>query len=206
MKMKVMMDAAILRFSLPNLLPKNSGMVAGSASGVTFSGYDESVVAVNDAGEVEAVGLGQTVITASTFNGKRTTCAVTVKDAPEGVALAPKALTIGAGESAMLQHSFPNDCAGSYAFTSDDVGVVRVNDLTGVVTGVAAGTANVTVTTYNGLSDTCAVQVTAAPTGVRFQERSVTVSLGDSYQLLEPVLYGENAVSALTYTDRKSVV
>ena len=50
----------------------------GSASAITYSGYDPAVVEVSAGGAVVAVGPGTTSITASTFNGKVAMCTVRV--------------------------------------------------------------------------------------------------------------------------------
>ncbi len=55
----------------------------GTGSSVTYSDYDPAVVSVARDGTVTATGLGSTVITATTFNGLTTGCAVTVT-APGG--------------------------------------------------------------------------------------------------------------------------
>ena len=55
------------------------------------------------------------------------------------------------------------DAEYTLAWTSDATGVATVDAATGVVTGVKAGTANITVTAAEGVTATVAVTVTAAP-------------------------------------------
>lgn len=52
---------------------------SGSASAITYSGYDPQVVQVDESGLVTAVGYGTTRVTASAFNGKSASCVVAVQ-------------------------------------------------------------------------------------------------------------------------------
>jgi len=58
----------------------------GSASAITYSGYDPAVVRVSAKGKVTAVGCGTTVITASAFNGLSAWCVVRVRDSEAPIA------------------------------------------------------------------------------------------------------------------------
>ncbi len=51
---------------------------SGAVSDITFESSDEDVAYVDDSGEVEAVGIGTAVITATTVNGKHASCTVKV--------------------------------------------------------------------------------------------------------------------------------
>lgn len=80
-----------------------------------------------------------------------------------GVALSPSVATIAEGNTKKLKvYISPDnatDKAVTFASSSDATATV---DSKGVVTGVAAGTATITVTTHDGsFTDTCAVTVTA---------------------------------------------
>ncbi len=61
-------ESTVLKVKLPE----------DTASAIRFSGYDKSVVEVSDRGKVTAVGLGETWITAKTFNGLSARCMVRV--------------------------------------------------------------------------------------------------------------------------------
>jgi uncharacterized protein YjdB len=80
-----------------------------------------------------------------------------------GVLVSPTTATIAAGESVTLVETIApaNATAKAVTWSSSDDAVATVTDA-GVVAGVAAGTANVTVTTHDGsFTATCAVTVTA---------------------------------------------
>ena len=57
---------------LKAVLPKNT------ASSITYSGYDASVITVAIDGTITPVGLGATTVTATTCNGKKASCKITV--------------------------------------------------------------------------------------------------------------------------------
>lgn len=73
-------------------------------------------------------------------------------------------------------------------WTSDDLAVATV--AAGVVTGVAEGTANITVTTEDGgFTATCAVTVRVIhPSSITLDKENATIEVGDEYQLTATVL------------------
>ena len=168
-----------------------TSITSGSASARTFSSSDSSVVTVSADGVAHAVGEGTATITAKTFNGKKASVKLTVKAAPDGIEAGKSAATIGVGESWTLTAALTSG-AGGYSFSSDDATVATVNTQTGAIKGVRCGSTIVRVRTYNGREDQCQVTVKEAPTGISLQETGVTVSAGDTYQLLAPVLEGSD--------------
>ena len=90
--------------------------------------------------------------------------AVTPAVAVTGVSVAPTTATVAAGSTESLTATVAPANATDKAVTwsSSDTTVATVSD-EGVVTGVAAGSANITVTTHDGsFTATCAVTVTAS--------------------------------------------
>lgn len=90
--------------------------------------------------------------------------AVTPAVAVTGVSVAPTTATVAAGSTESLTATVAPANATDKAVTwsSSDTAVATVSD-EGVVTGVAAGSANITVTTHDGsFTATCAVTVTAS--------------------------------------------
>ncbi len=87
----------------------------------------------------------------------------------QGITLAEDEVTVAAGLTKTLDYSFvPAEPTinNTVTWSSDNEGVATVEN--GVVTGVSAGTANITVTTANGKTATCVVTVTdkVAVTGI----------------------------------------
>ena len=147
---------------------------------VTWSTSDEAIATVSG-GVVTGVKAGEVTITAKAGD-KSATCTVTVTAAatePEvvpvtGVTLNQTAVTLDIDQSITLTATVAPENATNKAVTwaSDKTDVATV-DANGKVTAVAAGTANITVTTADdGKTATCAVTVNPAtepedPTVVR---------------------------------------
>lgn len=129
---------------------------------VTWTSSNEAVATVDASGEVTGVTAGEATITVTTEDGGKTsTCRVTVITSVTGVTLNKTATTIAVGASETLTATVVpgNAYNKNVTWTSSDPAVATV-DASGKVTGVAKGTATITVTTENGgHTATCAVEV-----------------------------------------------
>ena len=155
-----------------------------SDKSVTWSSSDTDVATVEN-GVVTAVAEGTANITVTATNGtvdtsddQTATCAVTVNAATPSVVNVTEVeinktsttLTVGGTETLTATVS-PDDATDkTVTWSSDNTAVATVSD--GVVTAVAEGTANITVTATNGTDDTsddktatCAVTVNATSSG-----------------------------------------
>jgi uncharacterized protein YjdB len=131
---------------------------SGAKETITWKSSNTSVATVNSSGKVTAVKAGTATITAQTSNGKKATCKVTVKN--PSVTLTKTSGSIKAGKTVTIaiKSQFPsNDTVKSYK--SSNTGVATVNSK-GVVKGVKAGTATITVTMASGAKATFKVTVT----------------------------------------------
>lgn len=146
---------------------------AAARSKLTYSSSRKSVATVDGNGIVTGVKAGTATITISAFNGKKDTVKVTVKKAPAGVRLNKTALTLGwdaareKGETFRLVPELSSGSAGNCEFSSSDPWVVDVHPYTGVVTARGVGRATITVTTFNGHTARCAVEVIELPETIR---------------------------------------
>ena len=110
-------------------------------------------------GTVRAVGAGSAVITVASYNGPSASCTVTVPKAPNEIWLDANRKYIASGEQFTLGYSITPGTVTEVVFTSSDPEVATVDAATGVVTGIAPGTAIITATTLNGKRDVCMVNV-----------------------------------------------
>ena len=149
---------------------------------VTWSSDNESVATVAD-GVVTAVAVGTVHITAKTNDGSNlsATCAITVNPKTinvASIAITPTTANLKVGDAETLTLTIlPEDAEDkSVIWSSDNESVATVVD--GVVTAVAAGTANITVKTNDGsnLSATCVVTVTSKETPSEDIEPSTDIS------------------------------
>jgi uncharacterized protein YjdB len=130
---------------------------------VTWTSSDTSVATVDGNGKVSGVAPGTATVTVTTEDGGKTAvCAVTVTPvAVDGVTLDRETLTLGVGADSVLAATVSpaNATNKAVTWTSSDTGVATV-DTNGKVSGVALGTATITVSTVEGgKTDTCAVTV-----------------------------------------------
>ena len=133
---------------------------------VTWSSSSDSIATVSDEGVVTGVAEGNATITVTTEDGGFTaTCDVTVEAATvavTGVSVSPTSDSITVGEDLTLTATVEPENATNKTVTwsSSEATVATVED--GVVTGVSAGNATITVTTEDGgFTATCDVTVTS---------------------------------------------
>jgi len=144
----------------------NGATLAGRAP--TWSTSAAGIASVNASGVVTGVSAGTATITA-TIEGKAGTAAITVTRRPvASVTLSPIAPTVTTGQTAQLA-AVVKDAQGAVlqgrvvTWTTGAQAVATVN-ASGLVTGVAPGTATITATS-EGVTGTATVTV-AAPTGI----------------------------------------
>ena len=174
-----------------------------ASKSVTWSSSNSGIAAVDKNGKVTGKKPGTANVTVKTSNGKTSICKVTVKAAPSSVKTNPASLKLGAGEKFTISES---TSAKSYAnaanlrWSSSNTSVAAIAKTAGtnkaVITARKAGTANITVKTYNGKSYTCKLTVYPAPSGVKLSKTSITLSKGKSYTISENTNSGSYANAA----------
>ena len=142
-------------YSLKATLPKNT------ASALTWTSSNPGVATVDAGGVVTALSPGTATITVKTFNKKKAACKLTVKGAPEYVALDAPSMAMWTGRSVKLSPILSPGSGGSVAWSTSNPAVAVMDGST--LRAVGVGSATITVTTYNGRTATMAVQVTKAP-------------------------------------------
>lgn len=133
---------------------------------ITYASSDESVAAVDAAGNVTTVAAGEADVTAEIAgNGLMATCHVVVTPAVEALYLSDDAVTLGTGDDATLTlYAEPEEVDVSAAvWTSSDESIATV-DKEGTVTAVAEGEATVTAT-LGGMQAACEVTVSDKAAG-----------------------------------------
>lgn len=146
---------------------------------VTWSTSDGTIASVNSTGFVTANAAGSATIKVTTADGGfSATCAVTVTQASKpvtGVTIAPKPLALDVGARSQLTAVIsPTDATNQNVTWKSSDNTIATVSTSGLVAGVAAGTATITVTTEDGgLTDTCAVTVKAV-------QYNLTVQVGSA--------------------------
>ena len=141
---------------------------------ITYSSGNTSVATVNSSGLVEGKGPGSTTITVTATKNSKTatdTVSVTVDSAvaTTSIAFEPNSVTLNTGQTYNAEETItvtPSNASRIFLFDSSNDSVATVNEDTGVVTAVGAGTASIDViSVYGEGDDTLAVTVTATSSG-----------------------------------------
>jgi GH25 family lysozyme M1 (1,4-beta-N-acetylmuramidase) len=168
---------------------------------VNWTTQDDTVATVDAAGTVQAVGNGTTNIVASTVNGVTAQCAVTVTTPATAVSIGETELAIGKKENITLSPVLtPETSTDSVHYASSDESIVRVED-DGSLTGVAKGSAQITVTADSGVSTSVTVTVKKAPWRLSGCPLYKKLKVGESFTL-SAKLPKNSASSKITYYSR----
>lgn len=132
---------------------------AGEAALYTFSSSSKRIASVSKAGVVTARKKGTAKITVKTHTGKKVRLTVKVYKAPGKVTLSKATLSLEQGATSTLKATLPSGTGSTLTWVSADPRIATVS-ASGVVKGVAVGTTQVTVKTFNGKSASCKVNVT----------------------------------------------
>jgi len=160
---------------------------------VTWNSSNTAIATVTAGGLVTAASVGTANITVTTQDSSKTaTCAITVAPVlPTSVSLNKTATSIAVGSTETLTATIqPSNATNKTVnWSSSNTAIATVSD--GLVRGVAAGTANITVTTQDGnKTATCAVTVTnpnVPVTGVTLNKTSTNITVGGTETLIATI-------------------
>lgn len=176
---------------------------------LTWTSSNASVVAVDGNGNVYGVAAGTAVITATTSNGKKATCTVTVSPVYiNGVAINAAAVDVNKGATVGLIASVGpvNATYKAVTWTSSNPAVATV-DANGVVTGIAKGKAIITVTSADGsnISASCTVTVKVPATKLSLAKKTIYLKKGASYTISTIVAPADSTDEVTFKTSNKKV-
>jgi uncharacterized protein YjdB len=180
---------------------------------VIWQSSNDAVATVSDNGLVTGVAQGAAEITATTQDGLKTAnCAITVTPAliaVTDISLNKTATAVAIGGQEQLTATIqPADADNkTVMWYSSDTDVATVTN-SGLVTGVALGTAAITVETQDGNKTAgCAVTVTEiAVTGVSLDKTALTLYVGDEDQLTATVQPANAANQAVTWQSSNNAI
>ena len=165
-------------------------------SKVTWSSNNKDVAEVDQTGMITAKKEGSAVITvtAQDGSGKTATCQVTVNPSVvlvNKITINPSSKSLAIGKTVTLSPTVApsNATDKSVTWKSSNLKVAKVDEKSGVVTAVAAGTAIITATAVDGskVTGTCKITVTNPVTKVTLNKTSASLIKGKTLTLTATV-------------------
>lgn len=198
-------------YDLDSSLPKGCG-----AYSILYSTNNAAVADVKAAGGiVTAKSVGTATVTATAYNGVKVSCKVEVRNAPTYVTLNKSSIALGTGTTFTLEENTPGAYSNpdNVVWSSSDSSVASVKKdyyNTAVVTAKKAGTAIITIKTYNGLTAQCKVSVENVGTvknitKTSFESTSVTLKWDKVSGATGYVIYYLNADNHKNFSKIKEV-
>lgn len=203
---KVTLTKGILTLGVGEKFKLGSGVNDGSASAMRkYRSSNSSVIKMTHTdwtGEFVAVKPGVAYVTVRTYNGKESSCKVTVKPAPKKITLTKGVLTLGVGEKYTIGSAINDGAAAAVrTYRSSNNSIVKMTrtDWVGEFVAVKPGAAYVTVRTCNGKESTCKVTVKKEPSELSF-ERNVFVLDAGKTGKIKPLYLSTEGANKVTYS------
>lgn len=182
-----------------------------SDKNVTWSSSNPNVATVSTAGNVVSKSVGTTVITVKTADGgHQASCNVTVLEPvvyATSLTLTSQTSSLNIGEStALTLKMLPANADETLVWESDNESVAKV--VNGDVTAVGVGVAKIKVKGKNVTSNEVTITVIDkyAVTGVKLNEKSLTLEVGKSGKLIATVLPEDARDKTVTWSSDKESV
>ena len=189
------------------ILPENA-----TNQNVIWESSDDAIATVSQEGVVSGIAPGTATITVTTEEGGKTdNCEVkVVEDAIKvtGVTVNFTSRSIKVGETTEIEATVePADATNkNVAWSTSDENVATVED--GVITGVAAGNATITVTTEDGgFTADCEVTVTSiAVESISLNLENTSLKIGATVELVATVLPEDATNKEVTWSSDNTAV
>ncbi|NLF27914.1 MAG: leucine-rich repeat protein, partial [Clostridiales bacterium] len=176
----------------------------GAVTSLTYRISNTAVATVDALGVVRAKKVGAAMLYVETDNGKEDACVVVVLAKPAKVYLSASKLTLGVGQTHMLDWALSAGAAGTVVLTSGNALAATVAP-DGRITAVAPGTATITARTYNGKTATCTVIVLAEPEKLTLPAAAGTLGIGQQFVLLGALDNGQGNEGLTFKSDNPAV-
>ena len=134
----------------------------GKTPKITWRSANKKIAKVNSkTGKITGVKKGTTTIYAKIDGYKKEIkCKVKVLKSPQkkNFSISPKNGSLKVGQTGQYKIDFDHGYGGSFTFSSNDPDIASIDE-SGLVTAIAPGTCDITVTMYNDVSRTVSLQV-----------------------------------------------
>ena len=180
---------------------------------ITWSSSKPTIASVDQNGTVTALKTGTTTITAKSNNNKTASCTITViaNVIPvSNVTVAPPSTSLKVGQTKKLYVTVEpsNATEKNVIWSSSNSSIVTV-DQNANITGVSAGTAQITATSVNGIKSSCTVTVTPSPvdvSAVSISSTSATLEVSQTKKLTATVSPSNATNKNITWSSSKPTI
>ena len=155
---------------------------ANSTDKIKWSSSNTEIATVSQKGLVKAKARGKVRITATASSGKKASCIIKIRKAPERVRFHYTEKTVRVKDTFTLKALLPKGSFRQFTWKSSDPTVAKVDEH-GKVTAKHAGEATITVKTYNGLKATCTVTVLPKTKKITMSRNKLSLKLYNSADL-----------------------
>lgn len=123
---------------------------------------------------------------------------------PKSVKFNKNTITLWVGESYTLITTIENGDISQVEFTTDNSGVITVDDK-GKMTAVGIGVTTITAKTYNGLTAKCKVTVKKLANSIKLDKTSIILGVGEQYDFSSYVPSGTATYYRSYYSDDPNI-
>ena len=131
--------------------------------------------------------LAYVTLIVKSYNGKTDTTLVTIVDGPQEpseITVTANRTLFGLKETTGVVTAVANDGMAQFTYSSDNTSAVKVHPTTGALEAVGIGKANITAKATNtGISNSCKIEVVAAPTGI--STKTLKLGVSNTYSLMD---------------------
>ena len=154
-------------------------------TGITWSSNNSNIASVSTSGLVTAKAKGTAVITATTTNGKKATCTITVIKNITSLTVSAPSTTLETGATMKLTANVqPTDTTESITWSSKNTGVATVNASTGQVTGKSNGTVEIVAkSSTTGKTASVTIKVQTSPQGISLNKANASLVINGTSTL-----------------------
>jgi uncharacterized protein YjdB len=179
---------------------------------LSWSSSNTGVATVSSSGLITSVAAGSATITVQATDGSNVynTVSVSVSANPiliTGITLIPGSTTLAPGATVQMTTAIAPSNATNKTLTwsSSNTSIATVNS-SGLVTAVAAGTANVWATSTDGSNrtGTCTITVSIAATSISLNQTTATMHPGNTLTLVATVLPSNATNKTVTWSSNSS--
>lgn len=202
---QVSVDPATVALTLNDQVSITATVVAGAgvSTAVTWRTLDPTIATVNAVGRVTAVGLGTTLVTAVSVADtmRRASTTVTVIPIVRGISVSPATATVAPGGSTPLTATLTGDqgAPAGIVWRTSAPAIATVSS-TGVVSGVAIGTATITALAAGDTTKQATATITVANgVSISLTPSSASLALNEQRTFVAAVQAGSGVSQAVTW-------